>query len=29
MALARRYGIPADSTVRKWVKIVEKLDFNA
>ncbi|MFC3632464.1 IS3 family transposase [Enterococcus rivorum] len=27
--LARQYGIPADSTVHKWVKIVEKLGFDA
>ncbi|OEH80943.1 hypothetical protein BCR26_17850 [Enterococcus rivorum] len=27
--LARHYGIPADSTVHKWVKIVEKLGFDA
>lgn len=27
--LALKYGIPADSTVHKWVKIVEKLGFAA
>ncbi|MBO0468518.1 transposase [Enterococcus plantarum] len=27
--LARRYGIPADLNVNKWVKIVDKLGFSS
>lgn len=29
VVLVRRHGIPADSTVHKWVKIVEKLGFDS